>query len=305
MHSDVDSRHLDESRRALRTLAEGQHGVAATRQLRALHLSPSWIARAARQGHLIRLHRGVYVVGHARQTLHGRWLAAVLACGEHALLSHNAAAALHELRTAPGGLIDVTARTWRHVPTIRAHITRVPDPRTTIDAVPVTTLERTLLDYAAISRPRQLNAALDAAQRSGRLKPRRIRAAIDAALGHHGAARLTHALSERFDEPPWTQSDLERDFLALVREAGLPEPRCSVLVDGILVDFYWPQFELVIEVDSYGFHRGREQFESDRANDTIRALAGRRTIRPTYRRIHQEAPALQRDLSRLLASGRP
>lgn len=272
-------------------------------QLVDLGISRAWVRRATDRGHLIRFHRGVYAVGHADLTLHGRWLAAVLACGEGALLSHRAAAALHGLRTAPGGLIDVTARTSRRIPGVRAHRARRPDPGTTIDAIPVTRLERALLDHAAITNRRRLDAALDTLERSGRLNPLRIHTTIDAARGHNGAARLTRALSERFDEAPWTQSDIEREFLALVREAGLPEPRCNVLVGGILVDFYWAQFELVVEVDSYGFHRSRGRFESDRRNDTIHALAGRRSIRPTYRRIHDDRAGLQNDLSRLIASG--
>ncbi len=97
--------------------------------------------------------------------------------------------------------------------------------------------------------------------------------------------------------------DLEREFLALVRETDLPLPRCNVLVDGILVDFYWPRFELVVEVDGYGSHRIRERFESDRRNDTIHTLAGRRTIRPTYRRIKHDRAGLQEDLNRLIAAG--
>ncbi len=148
----------------------------------------------------------------------------MLACGPDALLSHHAAAALHELRTAPGGLIDVTAGARRHVPGVRAHRARRPDPGTRIDAIPVTTLERTLLDYAGIINRRRLDAALDAAEGSGRMNPHRIYATIDATRGHPGAGRLRTALGDRTDEAPWTQSEVEREVFALVREVDLPEP---------------------------------------------------------------------------------
>ena len=84
---------------------------------------------------------------------------------------------------------------------------------------------------------------------------------------------------------------------------GFPTPRTNVFVDGILVDFYWPEAELIVEVDGFAAHRGRPNFERDRQNDTIHVLAGRRTIRPTYRRIHQDRAGLQADLSRLIAAG--
>ncbi len=304
VHSGAEGRPSDDTRRTVRELAERQHGVVVLWQLVALGIAGAWVGRAVDRGHLIRVHRGVYAVGHAQLTLHGRWIAAVLACGPGALLSHHAAAALHQLRTAPTGLIEVTARAAsRRVAGVRTHRARRSDAGTTIDAIPVTTLERPLLDHAAISNRRRLDAALDTLERSGRLNPRRIHDTVDAARGHNGAGPLTAALSGRADEASWTQSELARDFLALVRDAGLPEPRCNVFVDGLLVDFYWPQFELVIEVHGYGFHRSRQRFESDRANDTIHALAGRRTIRPTYRRIQHDRAGLRNDLSRLIAAG--
>lgn len=278
--------------------------MVASRQLLALGFSRSWIARACARGHLIRVHHGVYAVGHAHLTLPGRWIAAVLACGPGALLSHHEAAALHELRTGPGGPIDVTAPGVRRHPGIRTHTARHPDPGTKLDGIPVTSLERTLLDYAGLVIPRRLSEALDAADRSGRLRPERITATIEAAGGHPGTHALRRQLAQRADETPWTQSELELRFLGLVRDAGLPPPRANVLVDGVLVDFYWPDSELVVEVDGFAVHRGRPQFERDRGNDTVHALNGRTTIRPTYSRIERDRAGLQRDLSRLLAAGR-
>lgn len=192
----------------------------------------------------------------------------------------------------------------RRHPGIRTHTSRAPSPGTTIDGIPVTTLERTLLDYAAVVIRRRLSAALDAAERSDRLRPERLTVTLDAARGHHGAPALAEELAQRADEIPWTQSELERRFLALVADAGLPPPRTNVLLDGDLVDFYWPEAELVVEVDGFVFHRGHAKFERDRAHDTIRALNGRTTIRPTYHRIEHDRAGLQRDLSRLLAVGR-
>jgi very-short-patch-repair endonuclease len=174
---------------------------------------------------------------------------------------------------------------------------------TTIDGVPVTSIERTLLDLAAIYAPQRLRSTIEAAQRRDLLDRRRFDALLAHSAGHHGAGPLKRALAELGDEAPWTQSDLERHFLELIREARLPEPRTNVIVDGELVDVCWPAHNLIVELDGYDFHRGKRTFEDDRRKDTTHLLAGRRSIRVTGARVAHERRALLSDISALLAGG--
>jgi very-short-patch-repair endonuclease len=307
MESGSGYRSSDAARQQIAVLAGVQYGVITTLQLRALGFSSQTIARLTANGHLHRIHRGVYAVGHTALTVHGRWLAAVLACGPNAVLSHHPAAALHELRTTPTGVIHVTGLGKRRIDGVRCHVSRsVPEEdRTTILAIPVTTLARTFLDYAEIATPRHLRQALATAERSNRLNFVALEAVIERNPGRHGTKALNDALKAFKPEDPRIRSHMERRFLAAIRQAGLPEPLCNVYVDGLLVDFYWPDAGLVIEVDSFAFHRSRAAFEEDRRRDAIHTVAGRRTLRPTYRRIEHETEALLQDISRLLRARGP
>jgi very-short-patch-repair endonuclease len=294
---------FDSSREVrLATLAARQHGVVATRQLLAIGYSSEQIERRTRLAQLHRLRRGVYAVGHTRLTTRGHWTAAVLACGPQAHLSHRAAAALWDLGSNPSGLIDVTAPSPHHLKGIRCHVSRQlhPDDRAIIDAIPVTAIPRTLLDLAEILHPQRLRSTLEAAQRQDRLDFRAFDALLARHHGRHGLKPLQDALSELRDEPPWTQSTLEQRFLELVREARLPEPRTNVIVAGELVDCHWPDRNLVAELDSWGFHKAKRQFNADRHRDTKLQIAGYRVVRFTYERVFHESRAVTGDLITLL-----
>ena len=258
--------------RALARLAERQHNAVARWQLLALGFSRRAVARLIRDGWLHPIHHGVYAVGSARLTVRGRWMAAVLACGPDAVLSHAAAAALWELRTAPT-TIDVTARVRRKNPGVRCHVSRARPPSATLDGIPVTTLERTMIDQAERVSLQRVRSMLESAQRRDLLDVARVRAAIASSPGRN-TRRLEQALAQVHDEAPWTQSELERAFLELIRAAGLPEPQCNVYVAGMLVDFYWPQQGVVVEIDGYAYHRGRRSFEDDRRKSTRLQVAG-------------------------------
>ena len=246
----------------------------------------------------------MYAVGHTRLTVRAHWLAAVLACGPEAVLSHHAAMALWELRPAPAAQIDVTAPGRRTHAGVRCHVSRTlgPADRTTVDGIPVTSLERALLDYAEIALPRQLRAALEAAQRIGRLHRRRVEALLERSSGRRGVTPLRAALQQLHDEAPWTQSGAERRLLELIRAAGLPEPRANVLVEDELVDCVWPAQRLVIELDSYGYHRSRRAFEDDRRRDTKLQLAGYRVVRLTRERLEHEPLRVIEDVRALVGS---
>jgi very-short-patch-repair endonuclease/predicted transcriptional regulator of viral defense system len=284
-------------------LAARQHGVVAFRQLKALGFTKYAVHRRVRAGRLRALYRGVYAVGHRALTTKGRWLAAVLACGPNAVLSHRAALALWELAPVPSGPIDVTVirSGGRGQPGIRRHCVRSMrrEDRTVLDAIPVTTVARALLDYAQTTNPQQLRAAVEAAERLQRLDGRAIQDLLARSPGR-ATARLRTAVAQITGPAPWTRSELERAFLALVREAGLPEPQANVIVAGHLVDFHWPAAKLVVEVDGYAFHRGRASFEADRHRDLDLQLAGQRAIRLTQRRIHTERSRIRAELRALI-----
>jgi hypothetical protein len=288
--------------RRLAALAACQHGLVTRAQLDALGFPSAAIGRRVRDGHLHRLHRAVYAVGHTKISVRARWLAATLACGPHAVLSHRAAAALYELRAAPSGLIDVTAPARHRVPGVRCHFVRRLDPAdaTTVDGIPVTTLARLFLDLSEQLPTRQLNSTLEAAQRAELLNVKLITAQIDRSNGRRGVKPLAEAIEQLQDEPPWTQSELERRFRALTQAAGLPPPGFNVIVDGELVDCFWPHPNLVVEVDGWRFHKTRKAFEDDRRRDAKLVAAGRRVVRFTYRRVRDEPHAVARELSRLL-----
>jgi very-short-patch-repair endonuclease len=278
--------------------------VVATWQLYSLGFSKSQVHDRAAAGWLHRVHRGVYAVGHRRLSAKGRWLAAVLACGPDAVLSHHAAVALWGLRPRVGGPVDVTVpgRRKRGQRGIRVHNVRAlaDVDRTVLDGIPVTSLPRTLLDYAEVARPQQLRLALEAADRRGLLDRRAIEELCARSPGRRGRGPLKSALADLSGPAPWTQSELERRFLALIRGGGLPEPHCNVVVAGHVVDFHWPRQRLVVEVDGYEYHRSREAFENDRERDAALQIAGQRVLRVTHRRIGESA-ALISELRALLA----
>lgn len=287
----AESKHPPESRIA--SLATTQHGVVASWQLRRLGCSNDMVSDRVAKGLLHRLHRGVYLVGHRRISQKGRWMAAVLACGPEAVLSHHAAVALWELRPASRGPIDVTVpgRSRHGRSGIKVHRVRnlVDGDHTIRDGIPVTSLARTLLDYT--DDPQELRLALEAAERLGLLNV----GEIDALIAHSPGRRtrpLRAALAELGATVPWTRSELERRFLALIRRHGLPAPSANVLVAGHLVDFHWPEHDLVVELDGYQYHHSRRAFERDREQDAALQLARQRVLRVTHRRVGEPSTLL-------------
>jgi len=300
--------HAIDALKRPRGLAEAaglQHGVVGRWQLLAAGYSRGVIQRMINQGYLHRVHRGVYAVGHRRLTAKGRWMAAVLAGGPNAVLSHRAAVALWDLRPLPSGAVDVTVpgRSRHHRPGIRLHNVRRLDPadRDVIDGIPVTSLHRTLLDYAEIARFQQLRHALEAAERRDLLDGGKLEALFGRAWGRRGLKALRAAVTELNGSAPWTQSELERAFLTLIREHGLPEPQTNRLVHGFLVDCWWPQARLVVEIDGYRFHKSRRQFEENRIRDTKLQLEAIRVLRVTQARIEYGSGELLADLRRALS----
>lgn len=275
-------------------------------QLLALGFSPPAVDRLTQSGLLRRLYRGVYAVGYTKLTPKGQWLAAVLACGPDAVISHQSAAALWGLRRTPGGDVDVTAPGPRRHAGIRGHICRDlrPEDRAVIDVIPVTSIFRTILDEASDLSPQRLRSRLEELDRRDLFDLRSFNALLARNPTRAGSKKLKTAIAALTDDPPWTNSRGERDLLEFVRAADLPEPSCNVHIAGELVDFVWHRQRLIVEVDHPYTHSSKRSFEDDRRRDTRLQLAGYRVVRITYERLYNDPAGVIADLRALLASPR-
>ena len=291
--------------RVIGALAARQWGVVSRGQLRDAGVPPTTIGERVRSGRLIRLHRGVYAVGHARLRREGRWLAAVLAVGPGAALSHRDAAGLHSLRPANHTAIDVTTTANRpDEPGIRVHRTRVLDARdiTTVEGIPVTTVARTLVDLAGMVPYDHLTKAIREAERQRTFDLRAIHAAMARTRGRTGRGHraLKAAIAECAAlEHHHTRSPLEDAFLRLLRNRGLPLPATNAHVEGFEVDAVWRAQRIAVELDGWTDHQTRRAFEADRQRDAVLLAAGWRVMRVTYRQLTEAPDRVVQTLRRL------
>jgi len=291
--------------RAIAARAWRQHGVIAREQLADLGLSMPAIDRRVALGRLHVVHHGVYAVGHPALGRSGRWMAAVLACGPDAALSHASAAALWGLQRGEPNIVDVTAqRTGRKRPGIRIHRPRVPAETTTHDAIPVTTPARTILDLAATVSASRLEHLLDQAEIRELTDYPALDALARAHPGHRGAKRLTAALQTYYAGTHLTRSHLEILFKDLCRTHHLPTPRVDQPIAGKHVDFLFAEHRLIVETDSWRYHKTRRAFEDDRARDVLTTRAGYRTLRFTDRQLTRQPHHVARAIAAVLADRR-
>jgi very-short-patch-repair endonuclease len=294
------------SHQQLRILATRQYGVVSHRQMLRLGYSESAIGRAAAAGRLHRVYRGVYAVGHMSLSAHGRSLAAVLACGRGALLSHGSAAWAWGLFPGCPACPDVSVPTrGRRRDSIRLH--HAPaiggGDRAIREHIPVTAVPRTLLDLAASISSHRLERVIERSEQLRLFDLRAVDALLARTRGHHGAGRLRRTLSA-YRESSFTRSGLERRFLELARQAGLPTPSANVYVAGYELDVYWPRERFCVELDGYEHHRTRAAFERDRLRQEDLKLAGIEMIRLTATRLAREPEAAMARLSTLLEERR-
>jgi very-short-patch-repair endonuclease len=285
-------------------VAGAQHGVVARRQLAAIGFGPSAIEMRLARGRLHRLHRGVYAVGHAVVTDRGRWMAAVLAAGRGAMLSHLSAAALLGLRSSAGLTADVTVpRELRSRPGLRFHRCLLPAEEVTVeDGIPVTTPARTLFDLAGVVPLAQLRRAVKEAEVKrlwGRLA---LPDLLERHPGRPGAAAI-RAVIETPDRGV-TRNDVEEALAALVRRARLPSPLFNTPLRlgsrFVEPDCMWPEQRVIVEVDGYETHGPRDSFERDRSRDRALTAAGWLVIRVTWRQLRDEPEQIARDLRAVL-----
>ena len=293
--------------RVVAQLAAGQYGVVSRAQLRGLGLSESAIARRVEAGRLHRVHAGVYAVGHPLLSVRGGWLAAVLACGLGAALSHASAAALWGIRRSDAVIVDVIVpRTGaRSRPGLRIHRPRAlpSEETTTRDRIDVTTPARTLLDLAPTLKERELHRALDEAEIRELTDYAVLSAMAAAHPGHRGSGKLARALGEHYAGTTLTRSELEERFLALCRTHGVPRPAVNVHVGMLEVDFLFRE-RVVVETDGWRFHGHRAAFERDRRRDAELTRAGYRVLRFTHRQIVTDPPAVAATVAAALAQHR-
>jgi very-short-patch-repair endonuclease len=267
-------------------IAARQHGVVTRKQIEAAGIASKTLTGRVRRGQLHRLHRGVYAVGHRAPSWQGRWMAAVLACGEGAVLSHHSAAALWELLRPIKGAIHVSVPTTSGRAAQRGiHLHRCPSLSTPAEpspspsylhqeggrgrrltthrhAIPTTTIQRTTEDLDGCVPPRLLRRAIRQAEHKG----------------HH----LEGIESDR------TRSDLEAAFLALYRRCRIPTPEVNVKIGRWEVDFLWREQRVIVEADSYLYHRGSVSFEDDYARDLDLRQLGFTVLRFNDRQLEDE-----------------
>ena len=297
--SDTVDAHLDE-------IASRQHGVVTLRQLEGVGLSRYAVAKRTKSGRLHRIHQGVYAVGHRGLSLHGRFMAAALACGEGAALSHTSAAVLWRLLKPIDGPVHVSVPTTsgrKARPGIHLHrcpslspspASKEPSPSpsypqqgggrgrrllaTRRHSIPVTTVARTIEDLQSTSLSPHL---IRRARRQAELK----------------GLRLDGIESDR------TRSDLETLFLSLLTHHRIPPPAVNVKLGRYEVDFLWRSHNLVVETDSWTYHRGSVAFEDDHARDLDLRAAGYVVLRFTDRQLEEESERVASAVASALKRG--
>jgi very-short-patch-repair endonuclease len=286
-------------------LAERQHGVVAHRQLLDLGVGRNMTLKRQQAGLLIPLHQGVYALGHQRLTREGRWMAAVLACGPGAVLSHfNAGHHWHMCGSR--GPIEVLRQSGGFKaeghPGVRLHQTRrLFEYEVTLErGIPVVVRERVLLDLAARTDAKQLERVVVQAYKSGQLDWRRLGRITKRRRGCKGVGRLRQIALEVDPEALETKSVSEIDFLALWREMNMQIPVCNVLVEGHLVDFLWPAQKVIVETDSWSHHGDRPTFESDHQRDVDLVAAGYDVHRTTYKMLESNPDPFLRNVRQAL-----
>ncbi len=217
-------------------------------------------------------------------------MAATLACGPEAVLSHGSAAALWGFGEESKGLIEVSvpAAIRRRHPGIRVHrrTALVPEELTAHEDVPVTDPVRTLIDEATRLRSMQLERAVNEADKLDRVDPETLRAALERHGGQPGIAPLRAILDRRTFR--FSDSDLELRFRPLARAAGLPEPQTKAWVNGFEVDFHWPELGIVVETDGLRYHRTPSQQERGLLRDQAHLAAGLLPLRFSHAQIRFE-----------------
>jgi hypothetical protein len=299
--------------RRVATLADAQAGAVSLDQLRESGISRRVAVYRTDLGRLHRLHRGVYAVGHRPRGRTGELRAALLACGDGALVSHGTAAGLWGLLDQSPRLIDITGggQAGRKRDGIRCRRCRYPSEAEIAvhDGVTCTTPARTLVDLAGMLSTSSLRRAVERAAAIRRLDLPALDAALTSARGRRGIPALW-AITDEWRSEDGLIPDVNGDFEAMVLPRlvalGLPRPACNVRLrlgdDRIKVDFLWRERRLVVETDGAQTHATPVAFQRDRKRDQILVAAGYRVARVTWTQIAEEAEAVAGRIAQGLAT---
>ncbi len=280
-------------------LARRSHGVVTRRQLLAAGISKAEIEHRLGTGSLLREYKGVYRVGHRAPSVEARYLAAVLACGDGAVLIGVAAARLYELVRGLFPEPHVTTRTERHISGIRVRRTRRLDERdvTTFRGIPITTVARTLVDIAGQLEPTELaRACHEVGVRYG-TTPRQVRDVLGRKPNAPGARRLWWVIE---GDKPVLLSRLESRFRRLLSDNGLPLPVTNRKEGSGYVDCRWETPPLTVELDSYRFHSSLHAWEQDRRREREARARGDEYRRYTYGDVYEDPAPMLAELRQLL-----
>lgn len=280
-------------------LAKSQHGVISRRQLLDLGFSPKAVKHRVSVGRLHPIRRGIYSVGRPSLTQHGHWMAALLACGNGAVLSHSSAAALWRIGFEQCSVVTLSlpSRSHRKVPGLRIHRRPTLQDRdiTAEYGIPVTTPIQTLIDMTPRLDRAGIERMINEADKYNLAHPPGLRRALDQRIGEPGVARLRHILDRRTFR--LTKEELERRFLPLAAKAGLPVPLTGQWVNEFEVDFYWPDLGLVVETDGLRYHRTPAEQARDRLRDQAHTAAGLTQLRFTHEQVRYEPEYVRRILA--------
>jgi Transcriptional regulator, AbiEi antitoxin len=287
----------------LAQIAGSSHGVVTRAELLRAGVTVAQIKRRLRSGVLLREHRGVYRVGHRAPSVEARYLAAVLACGQGALLSGRAAGHLLGVLRGAAPRAEVIAQAARRVPGVVTRQTRKIDPRdaTRWRGIPVTTVARTLVDLAALLPVDELARACHEAGVRHRTTPAQVDAVLARRPNSPGAAKLRQILR---GDVRVTLSKLEARFLARLRRAGLPLPQTNRPAGGRRVDCRWAEHRLTVELDSYRYHHTRYAWEQDRRREREAHARGDDFRRYTYGDVFDRPQLMLAELRALLPAAR-
>ncbi|MEV4421834.1 type IV toxin-antitoxin system AbiEi family antitoxin domain-containing protein [Patulibacter sp. NPDC049589] len=257
-------------------LAASQHGVVSRAQLRRLGLTDRQITGAARSGHLHRVHRGVYSVGHGLLTWAGRASAALLAAGPRAALGRRSAGAHWGIRPWASPRIEVavaaTSRPAHAAVVVLSHPAMGTDEVVVHEGLRVTTVARTVLDLVPVVSRDALRTCIAQAEVLRIFDHRQVTTLLDRHPGHRGAGRLREVLAG-WEDVPRTRSPQEAAFPALCAKFGFPRPVMNATILGMEIDASFPDHGVAVELDSRGFHPGLMHWEDDHEK-RARLIAG-------------------------------
>ncbi|HKZ13850.1 MAG TPA: DUF559 domain-containing protein [Solirubrobacterales bacterium] len=277
-------------------LAARQFGVITREQLNVLGYSDAAIDRSVESGRLHAWHRSVFAVGHQNLSPHALCMAAILFRGRGALVSYQSAVWLWGMERKLEIPVHVSVR-WRghaqdaiglhHCPALRD------EDATETERLPVTSVPRTLLDYASEAPRLRLEKAIDWADRLEILDPADVNLITEEVRGHRGRGPLRRAMVI-YHEKGFTRSGGEKKMLAALADAGVRRPAVNNFIEGYELDFYWENERFAVELDSWEHHRSRHSFETDPERQEKLAMIGIEMIRITGTRLKREPQTVAR-----------